>query len=262
MAKILRIVTVERGLDPRDFTLIAFGGGGPLHACALAEDLAIPRIVIPPDPGLFSAFGLLSADVRASTVRSFVELAERIDPAELEAAFRVMAVEGRQDLTRQGVAPKAVAFTRELDMRYLGQSFELSIPAPKPYDAGARAEAIANFHAKHVRTYGYAAPDVPVEIVSARSTASGTFAKPALSALERRGGKNPAERALTARRSVYLNEELGRSEVPVYARSTLEPGNGFAGPALVEQYDSCTLVAPGWLAQIDPYGNIVMERRA
>ena len=266
MAKVLRIVTVERGLDPRDFTLIAFGGGGPLHACALADDLAIPRIVIPPDPGLFSAFGLLAADVRASSVRSFVERVERIDPAEVEAAFRVMAVEGRQDLARQGVAPKAIAFVRELDMRYLGQSFELSIPAPKPFDLAARAAVVARFHERHVQAYGYAAPEVPVEIVSARSTASGGLAKPALSALEGSGVKKPFERALLERRSIYIDTparggaEAGRCDAPVYARAALKPGNAFAGPALVEQYDSCTLVAPGWLARIDPHGNIVMER--
>lgn len=261
MAKILRIVTVERGLDARDFTLIAFGGGGPLHACALADDLALPRIVIPPDPGLFSAFGLLAADVQANALRSFVERADRIDPAVLEAAFRVMEVEGRQDLTRQGVAPKAIAFSRELDMRYLGQSFELTVSAPKRFDLSARSTVLERFHEKHAQTYGYACADVPVEIVSARSSASGTLAKPFLSELERRGGKKPAGRACLERRSVYFSE-AGRVDTLVYSRSALEAGNQFAGPALVEQYDSCTLVAPGWLAQIDPYGNIVMERGA
>jgi N-methylhydantoinase A len=258
MAKILRIVTVERGLDPRDFTLIAFGGAGPLHACALARDLAIPRIVIPPDPGLFSAFGLLAADVRASAVRTFVERVEVVDPAEVEAAFRVMEVDGRQELRRQGVAAKAIAFVRELDMRYLGQGFELSIPAPKPFDLGARGAALARFHEKHAQTYGYAAPEIPVEIVSARSTALGTLTKPVLATLEARGAAEPAPGALLERRSVYQSG-AGRTDTPVYARAALAPGNRLAGPALVEQYDSCTLIAPGWLARIDTGGNIVME---
>jgi N-methylhydantoinase A len=259
MAKALRIVTVERGLDPRDFTLLAFGGAGPLHACALAEDLGISRIVIPPEPGLFSAFGLLSADVRANAVRSFVERVESVDPAEVEAAYRVMEVDGRQDLVRAGVARKAISFERELDMRYLGQSFELSVAAAKPFDLGARAAALERFHETHARTYGYSSPDAPVEIVSARSTASGALVKPEPPARAVRGAAEPAEHALVERRSVYFRDR-GRSDVPVYARASLQTGNRFAGPALVEQYDSCTLVAPGWRANVDPYGNLALER--
>jgi N-methylhydantoinase A len=261
MAKILRIVTVERGLDPREFSLIAFGGAGPLHACALADDLAIPRIVIPRDPGLFSAFGLLSADVRSSAVRSFVEIVTQLDSAEVEAAFRVMEVEGRQDLMRQGVAPEAMAFVRELDMRYLGQGFELSIAAPKRFDLGARADVLARFHERHARTHGYASPSAPVEIVAARSTAIGTLAKPVISAPQTRGADEPPEYALTQRRSAYFSE-TGRIDVPVYARAALEAGNRLAGPALVEQYDSCTLIAPRWSGRIDSHGNIVVERGA
>lgn len=259
MAKILRIVTVERGLDPRDFTLMAFGGCGPLHACSLALELNVPRIVIPLDPGLFSAFGLLAADLRSSSVRTFVASAELVDPAEVEAAFRVMEVDGRQDLTQQSVERGSIAFVRTLDMRYLGQSFELSIPAPRRFDLGARSEALARFHEKHALSYGYSSPEAPVEIVAARSTAIGKLPKPELGRPKARGAAVPSERALIERRSVYASG-AGRVTVPVYARAELEAGNRLAGPALVEQYDTCTFVAPDWTGSIDDFGNIRLER--
>jgi len=178
MAKILRIVTVERGLDPREFTLMAFGGGGPLHACSVADELAIPRIVVPPDPGLFSAFGLLAADVRTTAVSSFVALASTIEAAAIERAFAEMEERGRADLKRQGVAEEAMAFGRELDVRYFGQSFELTVPAPRHFDAAAFARTLESFHQRHAATYGYSSPEEALEVVAARSTAIGIVGKP------------------------------------------------------------------------------------
>ena len=260
MAKILRIVTVERGYDPRTFTLMAFGGGGPLHACALADELSLPRIVVPPDPGLFSAYGLLAADVRTTAVRSIVALASTLRAADLERAFAEMEARGGGSLQRQGVGAGDTAFVRELDVRYLGQSFELTLPAGAPFDGGAFARSLEGFHDRHARTYGYSSPDEPVEVVAARSTAIGMLPKPPISELAERADGAPAPDALLETRSVYF-EDRGRLETPIYDRAKLQSGNRLAGPALVEQYDSCTLVAPGWNAQVDRFGNIVMEKR-
>jgi N-methylhydantoinase A len=259
MAKILRIVTVERGLDPREFTLMAFGGGGPLHACALADELSIPRIVIPVDPGLFSAYGLLAADIRTTAVRSFVELASAVSAPAIEAGFAEMEGAGRADLRRQGVAEDAVAFTRELDLRYFGQSFELTAPAANPLDDAAFARCLAAFHERHARTYGYSSPDEPLELVAARSTAIGLVAKPPIRKLAGNGVKKPPKDALLEKRRVYY-EGSGRLATPVLARSALRAGNRLTGPALVEQYDSCTLVAPGWRADVDAYGNLLLKK--
>ena len=258
MAKILRIVTVERGLDPREFTLMAFGGGGPLHACALADELSIPRIVIPPDPGLFSAYGLLAADIRTTAVRSFVALASELKSPAVEGAFSEMEGRGRADLARQGAAEEAMAFARELDVRYFGQSFELTVPAAVPFDDAAFENAIAAFHKRHARTYGYASLDEPLEIVAARSTAIGIVAKPPLRALKGKTGKKPSKGALLEKREVYY-EGSGRIATPVFSRPALSAGSRLTGPALVEQYDSCTLVAPGWRAAVDEYGNLRMK---
>jgi len=258
MAKILRIVTVERGLDPREFTLMAFGGGGPLHACALADELSVPRIVIPPNPGLFSAYGLLAADVRATLVRSLVTVADELEHSAIEAAFAEMESRGRAGLLRQGVGANDVGFLRELDVRYFGQSFELTISAEAPFEADAYERARRRFHERHRKTYGYESPHEPLEIVAARVTAIGAVRKPALTAVTKAPSSTPSPKALLERRSVYFAE--GRVETPVYDRAQLPAGTRWEGPALVEQYDSCTLVAPGWRARVDGLGDFILEK--
>jgi N-methylhydantoinase A len=260
MAKVLRIVTVERGYDPRDFTLMAFGGGGPLHACAVASELGVRRIVLPADPGLFSALGLLVADVRTSAVRSFVLDAEQLAPATIEAGFAELEAHAGRELQRQGVAHDAIAFVRELEVRYAGQSFELTVPAGRPFDEAAKREALERFGAAHLRTYGYSSPGEPLEIVAARSSAIGGVVKPEPARAPLAGaGEGGPERALLERRSVALSG-TERAEVPVYARSGLRAGDAFAGPALIEQYDSCTYVAPGFSVSVDAFGNLLLER--
>ncbi len=259
MAKVLRIVTVERGFDPRDFTLMAFGGSGPLHGCAVASELGIRRIVIPPDPGLFSALGLLVADLRISGVRSILADAAQIEAGAIEAAFLELELHAGGDLARQGVAQDAVAFARDLEMRYAGQSFELTIAAESPFDERAKRAAVERFHANHARTYGYSSPEEPVEIVAGRSTATGAVVKPSpaqLPAAER----GALERATLERRDVALSGS-SRTQVPVYARAMLRAGDAFSGPALVEQYDSCSYVAPGFEARVDAFGNLLLERK-
>lgn len=259
MAKILRIVTVERGYDPREFTLMAFGGGGPLHACALATELSIPRIVVPRDPGLFSAYGLLAADIRTTAVNSIVAVSTSLNPEQIEAAFATMETRGAGTLDRQGVAQSDMTFIRELDVRYLGQSFELTVPATVPFDDVAFARALEDFHDRHSRAYGYSSPEEPVEVVAARSTAVGVVPKPPLAVLGDDAGEQASPEAVLEMRSVYL-EGHGRIAAPVYDRARLRSGNRLTGAALVEQYDSCTLVAPGWNAVVDRFGNLVMEK--
>ena len=261
MAKILRIVSIERGYDPRTFTMMAFGGGGPLHACALAEALEVSHVVVPPLPGLFSAWGLLAADVRASYVRTLVEVAEKLDPVRAEAAFAEMEAAGRRDLAAQNVAEDATLFLRELEMRYLGQGYELAVPGPLRIDAASLREAVAAYHLKHERTYGYSSREDAVEIVAARLVAVGTVPKPMIPTT-----KDAPERAAPAEtvlehRQVYF-DRLGRVRTPIHQREKLVAGNTIAGPAVIEQYDSATLVAPGWRAHVDAFANLQLARDA
>ena len=171
MAKVLRIVSVERGHDPRDFTLLAFGGGGPLHACAVAGDIGVARIVVPGAPGVFSAYGLLAADVRVTAVRSHVARADAASFTRVAAMFAALTDETDTALAAQGVAPGERAFVRELDLRYAGQSTELAVTATASLAAATEA-----FHARHERRYGFAAREDPVEIVTVRVIGIGVTA--------------------------------------------------------------------------------------
>ncbi len=253
MAKVLRIVSVERGHDPRDFTLLAFGGGGPLHACAVAADIGVGRIVVPGAPGVFSAYGLLAADVRQVAVRSLVAPADDETWKRTRKLFDALAREGDAALAEQGVAKADRSFVRELDLRYVGQSTELVVTAPRSLE-----EAVEAFHARHEQRYGFAARHDPVEIVTARVVAIGTTPKPRLVAAAAPPRRAPEQRALRERRPVF--DGTGFADTPVYARAALRPGDAFDGPAVVEQYDATTYVAPGWSARTDEYGNLVMEQ--
>ncbi len=251
MAKVLRIVSVERGHDTRDFTLVAFGGGGPLHACAVAADIGVGRIVVPELPGLFSAEGLLSADVRVSASRSVLSTAGPIAWAALTSVFAELRASGERALEAQGVPPGERAYARELDLRYAGQSFELSVRA----DAfGATLDA---FHERHAARYGYAVREEAVEIVTARVVATGRTPK-ARPAPETPVPGDPPLAALLETRDAFDGEAL--VPTPVYARERLPRGTAFAGPAIVEQYDATTYVARDWRASLDGFGNIRLER--
>ncbi|HEY0395289.1 MAG TPA: hydantoinase/oxoprolinase family protein [Candidatus Elarobacter sp.] len=252
MAKVLRIVSVERGYDPRDFTLLAFGGGGPLHACAVAADIGVRRVVVPPMPGVFSAYGLLAADVRVTSVRSIVAPAGDETWSRARKLFEALAREGDAALGEQGVAKGDRSFVRELDLRYVGQSTELVASAPRSLE-----EAVETFHQRHEQRYGYAARRDPVEIVTARVIAVGTTPKPRLVAAAAPARRAPEPRALRERRSVFDGSAF--ADTPVYNRALLRPGDAFESPAVVEQYDATTYVAPGWAARVDPFNNLLLE---
>jgi len=253
MAKVLRIVSVERGHDARDFTLLAFGGGGPLHACAVASDIGVARVIIPASPGLFSAYGLLAADVRATAVRSLVAPANDATYARVAELFDTLADETDAALAAQEIAPADRSFVRELDLRYVGQSTELAVTATASLAAATNA-----FHARHEARYGFSARHDPVEIVTVRVTGVGTTPKPQLIAVAVPPARPPSAAALRERRPVY--DGTAFVDTPVYARTGLQPGDAFAGPAVIEQYDATTYVAPGWDARIDGFGNLVLER--
>src|ERR687886_102524 len=171
MARALRIVSVERGHDPRRFTMVAFGGGGPLHACALAAVLGVPRVVVPPGPGLFSAAGLLTSPLKVALVRPVLTAATEAHPHELAALLAAMEAEAVSELTRQGAAPATIEVAHTLDLRYAGQSYELAVPA-EPGTGDWVDGAVARFHERHSEVYSYASPEHAVEIVAARTTAT------------------------------------------------------------------------------------------
>jgi N-methylhydantoinase A len=246
-------VSVERGYDPRDFLLLAFGGGGPVHACAVADDIGITTIAIPALPGLFSAYGLLAADVRVVFARSLVVPADAHAWTTLAATFAELRSQADGALAEQTVAPDARTFAYELDLRYAGQSFELTVD-----DVGSPEAAVAAFHRLHARRFGFNAIGDPVELVTVRVIALGATRKPALlepAAIDAR----PIEvNAARTTRDVWYDDAF--VSTPVLARDALAGGQTFAGPAIVEQYDTTTFVAPGWRAHIDTFANLMLTR--
>ncbi len=258
MARVLRIVSLERGHDPRQFTLVAFGGAGPLHTCALADELAIPRVIIPPHPGLFSAWGLLVADHTHTDVRSILKPAQAVSPAQLEQLFQELEAQGRQALARDQEHSGKITFRRTLEMRYLGQSFDLTLPAPGALDEAGLAQAQEAFHALHEHTYGYAARDMEIELVTARLEAVASLSKPALP--EQPPGPAQPAGALIDTRPVFFEGAGTFQPTPIYQRERLLPGNVVSGPAIIEQYDTTTLLPAGWRASVDHLTNLVLER--
>jgi N-methylhydantoinase A len=236
MAKALRIVTIERGLDPRDFALVAFGGGGPLHACALADELQIGQIVIPAHPGLFSAIGLLDAQLHYTEVRTVLRTIEAIDSPTVENGFAQSEARARSALVDQGASAETIAFRREYDARYRGQSFELAIG----YDRSP-ATVTRRFHESHRARYGYDVPAEAVEIVNARLTATATLSGPRFDVAPK---PQRTEQRRPDSRRVWIGDRF--VEAGVFEREWLTNAPRIEGPAIVESYDSTVYVAPGW----------------
>ena len=235
MAKVLRIVTVERGLDPREFALIAFGGGGPLHACAVAQELEIARVIVPMHPGCFAAQGLLNAPLHADVARSVLFGVEVASDAAFAQWFADREAAAHEDLAARGARADSIVCAREYDARYRGQGFELTIAAE-----GSPDEVASRFHHAHHARYGYDVPDEVVELVNARVRASGELSRPTATPKN----EAPVVRAPARRRRLWIDDNW--VEVPVVARDGLVPGERLDGPAVVEEYDCTTYVPPDW----------------
>jgi N-methylhydantoinase A len=254
MSKILRIVSVERGYDPRGFSIVAFGGAGPMHVCALADELGVGKVLVPPNPGMFSALGLLTADLFHDYARAMVSRFDEVDAGRAEASFMEMEEEGRETLASEGVEPVKMTFIRQVDLRYLGQAYELTVEVPRML-VGSLSSVAASFHAKHREVYGYAAEDEPVELVNLRVRAVGLIPKPRLR--EHRRGVKPSP---SSRRRVYFEGPGEWVDTPVYVREQARWGKPVKGPAIVEQYDATTVVYPGWEASMDGIGDLILRR--
>jgi len=260
MAKILRIVSIERGHDPRHFVLMCFGGAGPVHGCSLAEELGITRIVVPTSPGLFSAYGLLAADLKVNPAKAVMSPIDRLDVAEVEAIFESLRLEGADLLKEQRVPEGHISFVHEMDLRYIGQSYELPILTSRPFTKRALHQTVEDFHKKHNAVYGYSVTSEPVELVNVRLTAIGLVEKPKLKEQPLHQEKPPKE-AVIANRKVVFDRDSDYLEAPVFERERLKAGNRISGPAIIEQYDATTVVNPGWTASVDTFRNIILSAK-
>jgi N-methylhydantoinase A len=252
MVGALRLVSVERGYDPRDFVLVPFGGAGPLHGADLAALLAMRTIVVPRHPGVLSTFGLLGTEVRNDYARTHLQKPPDYDLAAVGAVYAELEGHARAWLAAEGVSTGARRLTRLADLRYRHQGFELTVPWPEP---GLSVDAlIARFHARHRQLYTYALTDAPVEIVTLRVAAAGRVRRFTVPSLDRR---RPA-RTRPSRRRVYF-AGVGWKVCPSIDRAQLGVGAVVTGPAIVEQLDATTVVPPGRRATVDRVGNLVIQ---
>ena len=244
----LRRVSVARGHDPRGFTLVAFGGAGPLHACEVAEGLQIPRVLVPRYPGVLCALGLLMADVSIERSRAVL----RVVSPELTSALRAWVDEllalARDDLHEEGIEEPSMSFLPLIDARYRGQSYELTIPYSTDIEG--------SYHRAHAQAYGHTMPGRPVEIVNLRLQATGTIQKPTLTAEPEI--ENDVRAAMLGTRRVVCSD--GPAEIGLYDRAELMPGARLLGPALMVQMDSTVYMPPGWGGRVDGYRNLILER--
>jgi N-methylhydantoinase A len=252
MTSAIREISIQRGHDPRDFTLVAFGGAGPMHALAVAEEIGLPRVLVPRHPGNFSALGLLASDVKHDDVRTRVgPLRERLPT--LAQLFAEMATAAEQQLALEGFAPSRRRLVRSVDVRYRGQAFELNVGVEEPL---ALERIKADFHARHRAAYGHASPEAPIELVNARLIAYGLVDKPATGL--HRSGTTSLDEALLARRPVWFGGL--RHDCPVWERDRLPERAELRGPGIVEEFGATTVILPGWRGVVDEHGNLLFER--
>ena len=262
MVNALRLVSVQRGHDPRDFILMGFGGAGPAHVVRLAEQAGIPQVLIPAEPGTTSALGLLVTDVRMESSATLIERSDQIELSKITNEFERLENSGRIAHSSAASASGEPIFERSIEMRYWGQSFELSVPVPdrKIIDADWMSELIESFHESHNTAYGFRADDEPVELVNLRLTTIGKIARPQLRKLDIISPD--AKVAIKGKRPVYFGTDSSKGGVihtTVYDRPKLPAGSVFNGPAIVEEPDCTTVIQPSWSVTVDDFGNLLIE---
>jgi N-methylhydantoinase A len=255
MVGAIRVVSVERGHDPRDFALLPFGGAGPLHSTSLARLLGVKTTVVPPAPGVLSAVGLLVSDLRSEFARTCLQLPPHFDHAELARVFASLEEQAASWLGHEGVPSARRATKRFASLRYRQQGFELTVPwSGADCGPASVATTIEAFHAQHERLYTFRQDDTPVEIVTLRVVAKGGMPRPEMRELTTRGMAADAKRGSQA---CDFGEEI--RETPIYDRAALGAGATLDGPAILTQLDATTVLFPGQRAEVDRYGNLIVR---
>ena len=253
----IRNVSVERGLDPRNFALVAFGGAGPMHSISVARLLDMTTVISPPSPGVASAYGLLVADFKNDYARTTIQKPPDYDMAGMERIYRELEGEAIRWLDSEAVAPERRGLARSADLRYAHQGFEVTVEmAGTTVDQDSMEAMIQSFHAEHHHLFGFSL-EQPVEVVTLRVTARGQLESARMPRISRKPGK-PAG-LLLGQRQVYFEDTAGFVACDIYDRAGLSPGSTIDGPAILENIDSTVVVNPGWRARIDGYGNSIMQ---
>ncbi|MFD1397014.1 hydantoinase/oxoprolinase family protein [Kroppenstedtia eburnea] len=257
MLNALKLISVRKGYDPRDFTLVAFGGGGSMHAPALARELGVRKVVVPVASPVFSAWGMLMTDLRHDYIQTYIARVNGLDLAGFNQEWDELARTAVAQFAEENIEKDNIRFMRFADMRYAGQEHTVKVPlASGPVTPESLTQLIADFHELHEKNYTFKLEEAETEIVNLHLTAFGSVEKPALKKLQLKGGT--AKDALKEKRPVYYEQD-GWVDTVVYNRSKLEPGMAFSGPAVIEEQAAVTVIYPDQKASIDEYGNLIIE---
>lgn len=261
MADATKVVSVQKGFDPREFALVSAGGACSIHACKIAEEVGSSCVIVPKAASVFCALGMLESDIRLDNVRSFVGTIPGLDLDAFNTCIRDAEEDAMSQLIKEGVRKEDSLLERYLDIRYCGQHHEVTVPIAGNCEIGAQhVEEIANaFHAAHERLYSYSTPETPIEIINLRITAVGRVEKTGLETIS--GSGEPVESAIKNTRKLYFQEYKGWKDVPVYDRNKMYTGHTISGPAVIEERITTIVVHPGWNARIDAFANVVMEMK-
>jgi N-methylhydantoinase A len=257
MADQIRLVTIKRGYDPRQFALVVLGGAGPVHGVPLAEEMGMTEVVVPEAPGVLAAFGLLAAAIEHHHARTLPGPADRVDLAAVNRCLAELDAAGQARMREEGVPAVAVRVAYAADMRYVSQAYELEVPIAAPLTDEAVTEAVGAFHAAHERVYGYARAGQPVEFVNYRAVHRYPLPPPVLRPPLR--GRGTAEEARLGERRAHF-PAAGFVPTAIYERARLPLGARVDGPAIIEQADTTTVVPPGHAARVDEAGNLRIGR--
>ncbi|GBQ30794.1 N-methylhydantoinase A [Gluconacetobacter azotocaptans DSM 13594] len=260
MARAVRVISVQKGHDPRDYALMALGGAGPLHAVRLAQELDMKKVIVPLTPGVMCALGLLLTDLRADFSTTQIMLADADAAGRLGVLFAGLLDQAERWFTEEDVAPEDRSLRLSADMRYAGQNYELSIEMPgatAAVTAGIITTMVENFMTLHEAQYGFASRTDPVQFVTLRAEAVGRVEKASFVAHETAGPD--ASAAITGSREVWFRETKGFMPCPIYERDRLRSGNRITGPAIIEQMDATTVLPPGTVAEVEPHLNLIID---
>ncbi|MFC3230706.1 hydantoinase/oxoprolinase family protein, partial [Marinibaculum pumilum] len=259
MANAIRSRTVQKGIDPRDYSLVAFGGAGPLHGAEVARILSIPEVIVPPYPGITSAVGLLTSDLKYETIQTGFHVSGQTDLDRVNADYRHMADGLGAQFAADGIAAADVAFERAADIRYVGQGYELRVEVPAgTIDEGALDSVYEAFHRQHEAEYGHCFRDSPIEIVNLRLAGTADVPKIGRPAV-RSGGSVEEARVKTAPATFRIGAELAQYDTGFYRRDLLPVGQAVPGPAIVLQTDSTTVVPPDCTVTAEANGNLIIK---
>jgi N-methylhydantoinase A len=257
MLNALKLVSVRKGYDPRDFTLVAFGGGGPMHAPILARELGVKKVIVPTASSVFSAWGMLMTDLRRDYIQTYIKRLGDLDTGELTRVWQSIETQALRQYEAEGIAPGDIMLARFVDMRYVGQEHTVKVPAPGgEWEGSTLSELVERFHSLHEQMYTFKLEQAEAEIVNLHVTAFGKVKKPVLKKLDPR--ERSREAALIERRPVYYEGE-GWVETEVYDRTGLAPGTGIEGPAIIEEKSTSTVLHPGQKLVVDEYGNLIIH---